>query len=107
MFLFQCLYLRCFQHVLIQERPSLTRCWLDITITFDNGFEPSKDLTVLVDVDRKVAVLDHRDGQTLCWLMNPNMYLPVVTRLLIYLMSLSAICGRNRLSLWNSIGIVG
>jgi hypothetical protein len=88
MFLFQCLYLRCFQHALIQARPSLTRRCLDITITFDNGFEPSKDLTVLVDVDRKVTVLDHRNGQTLRWLMNPNMYLPVVTRLLRYLTSL-------------------
>jgi len=46
---------------------------LDINITFEAGFKPSNDITVLVDGDRKVAVLEHTKDRTKRCTTNPNM----------------------------------
>jgi hypothetical protein len=45
---------------------------LDINFAFETGFKPSKDLIVLVDGDRKVAVLEDKKNRTQ-WTTNPNM----------------------------------
>ena len=46
---------------------------LDINITFETGFKPSKDLIILVDADRKVGVLEHKKDQNLRWTTKPHM----------------------------------
>ena len=45
---------------------------LDINIIFETGFKPSKDLIVLVDGDRKAAIVEDKKKRTR-WTTNPNM----------------------------------